>query len=169
MVSESKASFSVRIRNVLSYLFLLLAALREAYAVLAIALDRFAPSWYRTLGRILFIVPFALVVGLLLFYANRVRLGFYLSVTSLSLYAVLICLDTFQGPTERGDWLFLGVWLAFCAIGIFATRSLYRSISVISKSQGLARIVVQRDLERGCAGAAKSNRRCFDPVSPRSI
>ncbi len=124
MVPEIRTSVPIGIRDALCYLFLILAALCEAYSAAAIALDRFAAPWYRILGWFLFVLPGALVVGLLLLYANRGRLGFYLSATSLSLYAVLVFLDTYQGPAERGDWIFEVVWVAFCALGIVAARSL---------------------------------------------
>jgi hypothetical protein len=124
MVSASKTNVLIRIRNVLCLLFLILAILCEAYSVAAIALDQFAPSWYRTLGWLFFILPFALTSGLLLLYANRRRLGFYLSAMSFSLYAGLVCLDAYQGPAERGDWIFEVAWLAFCAIGILAAKAL---------------------------------------------
>lgn len=124
MVPESMTSLPIRLRNALCCLFLMLAVLCEAYTVAAIALDQFAQSWYRTLGWLLFALPTALVVGLLLLYANCRRFGFYLIATSLALYALLVCLDAYQGPAARGDWIFVGAWLAFCALGIVAARSL---------------------------------------------
>jgi Na+-transporting NADH:ubiquinone oxidoreductase subunit NqrE len=124
MLSKRTANSLIRIRNVLCYLFLILAAFCEAYTVLAIALDRFVPAWYRALGWFLLIAPGALAVGLLLIYANRKRLAFGLIATSLSLYALLNCLDTFRSHVERADWIFFSGWLAFCAVGIVAARFL---------------------------------------------
>jgi hypothetical protein len=126
MLSKSTAKPLIRICNVLCYLFLILAVFCEAYTVVAIALDRFVPAWYRALGWCLLIAPGALAVGLLLIYANQKRLAFCLSSTSLSLYAVLNCLDTFRSHVERGDWIFFSGWLAFCAVGILAARFLSR-------------------------------------------
>ena len=124
---ESKTGVLIRIRNAVCFSLLILALLCEGYSVVAIALDQFAPSWYRTLGWFLLVLPCALLIGLLLFYANRRRLGFYLSAASLSLYAALICLDAYQGHAERGGWIFEGIWLAFCALGIAAAKSLTSS------------------------------------------
>ena len=127
MLSKSKTNLLIRLRNVLCCLFLIMAVFCEAYTVLAIALDRFVPTWYRALGWFLLISPSALAVGLLLIYANQKRLAFYLSATSLSLYAMLTCLEIYQSQTVRGDWMFLSGWLAFCAIGIMAAKSLSRT------------------------------------------
>lgn len=124
MNGENRLSPPVRIRNVLCFLCLILAVFSEGYTAAAIALDSFVPTWYRTLGWLLFALPCALAFGLLLFHANRRRLGFYLCATSLSLYAVLLLLDLNEGHAERGDWIFLGIWLSFCAIGILAARLL---------------------------------------------
>jgi hypothetical protein len=123
-VAHESKHFQIRIRSILCFSFLILAVLSEAYSVAAIALDRFAPTWYRTLGWVLFLLPCALAVGLFLLYADRGRAGFYLSATSLSMYALLVCMDAYQGPAERGDWIFVGVWVTFCAIGIVAAKSL---------------------------------------------
>ena len=139
MVTESRTSLQIRIRNALCFLFLILAILSEGYTVLAIALDRFLPSWYRSVGWFLLVLPCALSVGLLLLYANRRRLGFYLSAASLSLYAALVCLDAHQAPAERGDWVFEGIWLAFCALGVGAAKSLMsRPMSVTPKIETLS-------------------------------
>jgi hypothetical protein len=124
MIPEGRASFLIRIRNALSYSLLTLAALCEAYSAAAIALDGFAASWYRTLGWFLFVLPGALVIGLFLLYADRGRLGFCLSATSLSLYSLLVVLDAYLAPSERGDWIFEIAWVAFCALGIAAAKSL---------------------------------------------
>jgi hypothetical protein len=124
MLDENRRSPMVRIRNFLCFLLLALAVFSEGYTAAAISLDRFVPHWYRTVGRLLFVLPCALAFGLLLFYANLRRLGFCLCATSLSLYAVVIFLDLSQGRAERGDWIFVGGWLAFCAVGIFAARLL---------------------------------------------
>lgn len=130
MLSRSKANLLIRIRTVLCCLFLILAVFCEAYTVLAIALDRSVPAWYRALGWLLIIAPGALAVGLLLIYANRKRLAFCLSATSLSLYAMLNCLETFRSHVGRGDWIFFSGWLAFCAIGILAARFLSGPVTV---------------------------------------
>jgi len=124
MVSESNRSLPIRIRDVLCFFFLILAALCEAYTVAAIALDRFVPPWYRTLGWSLFTLPIALAVGLLLLYGDRRRYGFYISAMSLSLYAVLVCFDAHRGPAEQSDWIFEGVYITFCAIGVVAAKVL---------------------------------------------
>lgn len=131
MLSKSKTSMLIRVRNVLCLFLLILAVLSESYTVLAIALDQFAEHWYRTLAWLLLILPFALASGLFLLYANRRRLAFFLSATSLTLYAVLICLEVYLGPAERGDWIFEGAWLAFCAIGIFAAKLLMSTTDAI--------------------------------------
>jgi sorbitol-specific phosphotransferase system component IIC len=130
MLSKSTANSLIRTRNVLCCLFLVLAVFCEAYTVLAIALDRFVPAWYRALGWFLLIAPGALAVGLLLIYANRKRLAFCLSAASLSLYAMLLCLETFRSHVEPGDWIFFCGWLTFCAVGILAARFLSRSVMV---------------------------------------
>ncbi len=124
MVDDNRLSLPVRIRNFLCFLWLILAVFSEGYTAVAIALDRFVPHWYRILGWLLLILPCALAFGLILFYASLRRVAFYLCVTSLSLYGVIIFLDLGQGHSERGDWVFVGVWPAFCAIGIFAARVL---------------------------------------------
>jgi hypothetical protein len=120
----STTALLIRIRTVLCYLFLTLAVLCEAYTVLAIALDRLVPAWYRILGWLLLIIPGSLALGLLFIYANRKRVAFYLIVTSLSLYAMLLCLDTFRNKVGPGDWIFFSGWLAFCAMGVVAARFL---------------------------------------------
>lgn len=124
MVAYRQTSLLMRARNVFCYLFLILAVFSEAYTVLAIALDQFAPPWYRILGWFLLAAPSALAVGMLLFYANQRRLGFYLSAASLLLYTALVFFDIYQRPKERGDWLFEGAWLGFCGLGILAAKSL---------------------------------------------
>jgi hypothetical protein len=124
MPPGSKTNLLNRLRNVLCVFYLILAVLSEGYTVVSIALDRFVPAWYRTLGWFLLVLPCALALGLLLLYANRRRLALYLSVASLSLYAVLVCLDTHRGPAVRGDWIFEVIWIAFCAGGIVAAKSL---------------------------------------------
>jgi hypothetical protein len=129
MVFDGKTSLLIRICNVFCLFLLILAVLCEAYTVLAIALDRFVPAWYRTLGWLLLIIPGALALGLFLIYANRRRLAFCLSATSLSMYAMLNFLDAYQGHAERGDWIFEAGWLVFCAICIVAARYLSRPIS----------------------------------------
>jgi hypothetical protein len=126
MLSKSKFNLLIRIRDVLCCLFLILAVFCEAYTILAIALDRFVPSWYRAVGWLFLIAPCALAVGLPLIYANQRRLAFYLSAASLSLYAMLICLDTYQSHVRPGDWMFFFGWLAFCAVGILAAKLLSR-------------------------------------------
>ncbi len=126
MLPEYKKDLLMRVRNAACYLFLILALLCEGYSAVAIALDRFAPSWYRTLGWFLLTVPCALAGGVFLLYANRRRLGFYLSAASLLLYAALICVDAYLGNAERG-WIFEGIWLAFCALGIVAAKLLTSS------------------------------------------
>lgn len=140
MLSKSTANSLIRIRTVLCCLFLILAGFCEAYTVLAIALDRFVPAWYRVLGWFLLIVPGALAVGLLLIYANRKRLAFCLSATSLSLYAMLLCLETFRSNVKPGEWIFFCGWLTFCAVGIVAARFLSRSM--IGGSRGRTRVFV---------------------------
>jgi len=130
MVPESTANAWSRVRKVLCYSFLILAVLCEGYTVLAIALDRFGPAWYRDLGWLLFIIPFGLAAGLLLIYANQRRVAFFLCTTSLSLYALLDILDTYQGHAERGDLIFMAGWLAFCLVGVVAARWLSRLKSV---------------------------------------
>lgn len=44
--------------------------------------------------------------------------------TSLSLYGLLLCLEAYQGPGEKGDWIFELVRLAFCATGIVAAKAM---------------------------------------------
>jgi hypothetical protein len=124
MAAYRKANLLISFRNLLCYSFLILAIISEAYSTLAIALDRFAPSWYRVLGWFLLTLPLALSAGLLLLYANRRRLAFYLSAASLLLYAALVFVDAYQAPAERGDWIFECAWVAFCALGVFAAKSL---------------------------------------------
>ena len=126
---QRRTSLLTHFRNVLCYLFLIVATLCEAYSALAIALDRFVPRWYSTLGWLFLTVPCALVVGLLLMYANRTRLAFYLIASSLSLYAMLICLDDYQGPAGRCDWMFAIGSVAFCALGVLAARAVSRQLS----------------------------------------
>lgn len=126
MLSRSKVNLLIRICDVVCCLFLILAVFCEAYTVLAIALDRFVLIWHRAVGWLFLIAPCALAAGLLLIYANQKRLAFYLSATSLSLYAMLNCLDTYQGHVRQGDLIFLFGWLAFCAVGILAAKLLSR-------------------------------------------
>ena len=124
MNPERKSTLLVRIRNGVCYSLLIFAVFCEAYSVLAIDLDQFVPSWYRTLGWFLLVLPAALAAGLLLLWGDRRRLGFYLCATSLSSYAALVLLDSHRGPLQAGDWIFECIWVAFCGLGILAAMSL---------------------------------------------
>lgn len=119
-----KSSLLIRVRNGLCYALLILAVFCEAFTVLAIDLDQFFPSWYRTLGWVLLALPAVLATGLLFLHADRRRLGFWFCATSLSLYAVTVLMDANRDTFERRDWIFEISWVTFCGIGILAAKSL---------------------------------------------
>ena len=142
MALDKGARLLARVRDTLCVLCLIAFILSEAYSAAAIALDQFAPSWERTVGWFLLILPTALTLGLvLLLYANLRRTGFYLATSSLFLYAVLICAEAYRGPAERGDWIFGGFWLAFCAIGILAAKLLMSRSTPSSGAFGTSKIL----------------------------
>jgi cytochrome bd-type quinol oxidase subunit 2 len=130
MTHESWRRLLIRIRDALSVLALILLLLSEAYTAVAIVLDRnefTSEPWEHTLGWLLFLIPCALVLGLVfLLNAGRRELGFRLAAMSLLLYAALVCFDAYREPMDDGDWISVTIWLAFCAIGIVAAKLLMR-------------------------------------------
>ena len=89
-------SWVFRAAKVVSALYLILFALFEVYSAAATALDhsgRF-PAWETNLGWSLFLLPCELLAGLaLLMYSSRPKLGFYLVLLNLSMYAGFMFLE----------------------------------------------------------------------------
>ena len=124
-------SWVFRAAKVLSALYLILFALFEVYSAAATALDhsgRF-PAWETNLGWCLFLLPCELLVGLaLLLYSSRPRLGFYLVLLNLSMYAGFFVFESLlvrDLPNDkRAVWIVLGIWASLFGIAIGAARLL---------------------------------------------
>jgi hypothetical protein len=104
-----------------------LCAFAEIYSAGATALDRFAPSWERVLGWLLFLLPIELIAALILLFSDKkARLGFNLMILNVLMYAGFMVVDVFAGdeatPIDRSDWLMMGLWAIFFASVLFAAR-----------------------------------------------
>jgi hypothetical protein len=106
---------------------IVLLIMSELYSALDLSLDSrvHLPGWVHPVGLGMFALPSSLVVGLiLLLRSDRWKLGFYVSATSILLYAAFICFDAFQTDVGMGDWIAMLCWCVFCALGIGAARLL---------------------------------------------
>ena len=110
--------------------YLLVFMLFEFYSAASTALDRNTkfPSWEPLLGWGLFVLPCVLLVSLFLLHGSHARLGFYLVVANLCLYASFI---TFEWVVSRGNapshgamWEVAGIWAALFATALLAARFL---------------------------------------------
>lgn len=116
-----------RVGKVLSVLYLILFALFEIYSAAATALDhsgRF-PAWESNLGWCLFLLPCELIVALaLLMYSGRPRLGFYLVLLNLAMYAGFMFLESVlvhDFPSDkRAIWSVFGIWASLFVIALGA-------------------------------------------------
>jgi hypothetical protein len=101
-----------------------LLAFSELWSAAATALDRFTPSWERTLGWFLLLLPFELfIAAVLLFRRSSSWFGLSLLLLNILLYAGFMVIDMFAqtaAPVGRGDWISLGVWAIFLAIVLLA-------------------------------------------------
>jgi hypothetical protein len=100
--------WQIRLRNIACTLCLCLCAFAELYSAGATALDRFAPSWERAIGWLLFLLPIELIAALILL-----------------LYAGFMVVDVFAGsatPFDGTDWLMIGLWAIFFAVVSFSAR-----------------------------------------------
>jgi hypothetical protein len=117
----------IHVRVALCIPCLTLLALSELYSAADLSSDsRFhLPAWVHPLGFGLFLLPIALVFGLvLLLRSDRKMLGFSFIATSVLLYAIFICGETFQSDVGLGDWISMLCWCTFCALGVGAARIL---------------------------------------------
>lgn len=116
---------SIRVRNAVCALYLVLLVLSEVYSAAATALDhsgRF-PAWEAQLGWSLFVLPCLLLFGLILLLSSRPRrIGFYLIGLSVVLYTGFLFLEDFLARKQaiRMDWTMNGIWLTLCALAIRA-------------------------------------------------
>jgi hypothetical protein len=118
--------WQIRLRNIACTLCLCLCAFAELYSAGATALDRFAPSWERAIGWLLFLLPIELIAALILLFNHKNgRLGFNLTTLNLLLYAGFMVVDVFAGsatPFDGTDWLMIGLWAIFFAVVSFSAR-----------------------------------------------
>jgi hypothetical protein len=111
-------------------LWLLIFMLFEAYSAAATALDRNGsfPSWEPVLGWALFILPAALLASLFLFHRRHPRLGFYLVVGNLGLYASFMVFESIVSRTTPGShqatWQVEGIWAMFFIAALLAAHFL---------------------------------------------
>lgn len=114
---------------------LLLLALSELYSAAAVKTDYpKAANWEHILSGPLFALPCVLVSGvILLTWTSRKKTGFYVAASSLILYAGFLFGDAL--PMKRADWIDMGVWMVFCAIGILAAWLLMSRTRRVGRSQ----------------------------------
>ena len=103
-----------------------LFTLFELFSAAGTALSHFASSWERVLGWFLFLLPIELVAAtVLLFSRTRARLGYYLVLLNLLLYAGFFVGEMSAsrgGFTSRANWLVLGIWIIFFAAALLSAR-----------------------------------------------
>jgi len=104
MEKISHVSWIRRAWGIVCFTWLLVFMLFEVYSAAATALDRNPafPSWEPILGWFLFVLPSMLFASFFLLRGRHPRLGFYLVVGNLGLYASFMILS-YLSPVELQD------------------------------------------------------------------
>ena len=113
----------------LCLLYLLFFVFSEAYSATATAFDhsRRFPAWEATVGLFLLILPCELLVCLaLLLRGGKARIGFYLVIVNLIVYAGFYCLEigVDREGVKAGDLVSAGIWAVLIAIAVASAHFL---------------------------------------------